>query len=398
MTLLANTAAAPAAPMLSPAGHARLTQYCAAAVAQGAAPGIVVLVLNREGIIYEGAAGKRNVARDVPMSPDTIFRIASMTKPITSVAIMMLAEQGKLALDDPLAKYLPEFDQRPVITRFNPADARYATRPAQGQITLRHLLTHTAGLGYAFTDPTLARLVAVTQKPEWQQPLLHDPGAKWTYGAATRVLGMVVEKISGQPLDRFLRTRIFEPLNMGDTAHGVPARQVARVATSHNRQGAKLIETPNEPKQDGPVRGDGGLYSTARDYGQFLRMLLNGGTLGGAKLISPQSVRQMGENHIGAIFVETQPAVNPQRAKPFPIGAGKDKFGLGFQIQSHDPKLARYRSPGSLSWAGINNTHFWLDPKRGIAAIVLMQVLPFYDDQAIAVLRGIEEIIYGHLQ
>lgn len=396
--MLTHASAALAAPALSDAGKAELTKFANEAIARGAVPGVVTLVVNREGVLYEGIAGKQDVARNVDMSIDTIFRIASMTKPVTSVAIMMLAEEGKLKLDDPVAKYLPAFENRPVIAKFNKANASYTTRPAKGPITLRHLLAHTAGFGYAFSDPTLAQIVAATKKSEPELPLLHDPGAKWTYGASTRVLGWVVEKVSGQPLEAFLRTRIFEPLKMNDTGHVVPAKNVARVVTIHSRVNGKLKEQPNETKQESPVRGDGGLYSTARDYSQFLRMLLNGGTLGGVKILSPQSVRAMGENHIGAIFVETQPAANPERTKPFPLGASKDKFGLGFQIQSHDPATAKYRSPGSLSWAGINNTHFWLDPKREIAAIALMQVLPFYDDEAIGILRGIEEIVYRHLR
>lgn len=146
------------------------------------------------------------------------------------------------------------------------------------------------------------------------------------------------------------------------------------------------------------MRGDGGLYSTAQDYGRFLRMLLNGGTLDGAKILSPQSVQRMGQNHIGEISIQTQPDANPARTRPFPVGAGRDKFGLGFQITAADPKYAKYRSPGSLSWGGINNTHFWIDPQRQIAAVVMMQVLPFYDEAGMRVLRGIEEIVYQHLK
>lgn len=386
-----------AAAVLPEAGKAELSQTMVAAVGRGAVPGVVTLVLNRDGIIYEGVAGKQDVARNVDMSMDTLFRIASMTKPVTSVAIMMLADEGRLGLDDSVEKFLPEFAGRPVIAKFNTADASYATRPASNAVTLRHLLSHTSGLGYAFSDPTVFQLVNASEKTEPDLPLLHDPGARWTYSAATRVLGWVVEKVSGQPLDVFLRTRIFEPLKMMDTGHVVPAAQVPRVVTVHRRAEGKLTESPNEAQQESPVRGDGGLYSTARDYGKFLQMLLNGGTLDGKEILSPHAVRQMGENQIGAMFVQTQPVAIPERSRPFPIGAGRDKFGLGFQIQSDNSCDTQYRSPGSLSWAGINNTHFWLDPKRQIAAIVLMQVLPFYDDDAISVLRDIEAVVYRHL-
>jgi methyl acetate hydrolase len=145
------------------------------------------------------------------------------------------------------------------------------------------------------------------------------------------------------------------------------------------------------------VRGDGGLYSTAHDYGRFVRTLLNGGTLDGTRILSPQSVQTMGQNHIDAIFVETQPDAMPNRTRPLPIGAGNNKFGQGFQITAADPKCAAFRSPGSLNWGGINNTHFWIDPARGVGGIVLMQVQPFYDDACMGVLRGIEEIVYRSL-
>jgi len=387
-----------AEPAMADAGKAAISGFVAKAVERGDVPGVVTLIVNREGVLYEGAAGKQDVARNVAMPANAIFRIASMTKPVTSVALMMLVEQGKVGLDDPVSKYLPAFDKRPVIAKFNAADATYETRPAKSAITIRHLLSNTSGLGYAFTDPTIKRIVDVTKKAEPELPVLSDPGTKWTYSPATRVLGWVVEKVSGEPLDVYLRTKIFAPLKMTDTGHSVPADKVARVVTVHARQGGKLTEAPNEPKQASPVRGDGGLYSTAQDYGRFVRMLLNGGTLDGAKILNPQTVQTMGQNHIGAIFIETQPDANPTRTRPFPIGAGKDKFGLGFQITAADPKYAAYRSPGSLSWGGINNTHFWIDPERHIGGIVMMQVLPFYDDASMGVLRGIEELVYRHLK
>ena len=391
-------AATPAQPMISDAGKTALSQFTSAATGRGDVPGVVTLIVNRDGVLYQGAAGKQDVARDAAMPADAIFRIASMTKPVTSVAIMMLVDAGKVNLDDPVSKYLPDFDKRPVITKFNAADGSYETRPAKRQITIRHLLTNTAGLGYAFTDPTMAKIVAVTMKNEPDLPLLQDPGTKWTYSPATRVLGWVVEKVSGEPLNDYLRSKIFEPLKMADTGHAVPEGKVSRVVTVHSRKDGKLSEAPNELIQESPVRGDGGLYSTAQDYGRFLRMLLNGGTLDGAKILSAKSVQQMGQNHIGEISIQTQPDANPARTRPFPVGAGRDKFGLGFQITAADPKYAKYRSPGSLSWGGINNTHFWIDPKRQIAAVVMMQVLPFYDDASMGVLRGIEAIVYQHLK
>ena len=290
-----------ARPVMADAGKAAISAFAQQAVARGDVPGVVTLIADRDGVLYAGAAGKQDVARNVAMAPDSIFRIASMTKPVTSVALMMLVEQGKVGLDDPVSKYLPGFDGRPVIVNFSAARASYQTRPATRAITIRHLLTNTSGLGYAFSHPTLERIVAVTKKAEPELPLLHDPGSKWTYSPATRVLGWVVEKVSGEPLDAYLHRRIFAPLKMTDTGHSVPADKVARVVTVHLRQRARLAEVPNEPNQASPVRGDGGLYSTAHDYGRFVRMLLNGGSLDGAKILSQQTVELMGQNHIGPI-------------------------------------------------------------------------------------------------
>ena len=390
-------AAAPARPLISAAGKTALSQYLSTAVDRGDVPCIVTLVVDRESVLYEGAAGKLDVARHLDMSADALFRIASMTKPITSVAIMMLVEGGKLGLDEPVSRYLSEFENRQVISTFSATDGTYQSRPAKRPITIRHLMAHTSGIGYAFSDPTVARLLRGTQKSETELPLLHDPGDKWTYSASTRVLGQVVEKISGQPLDVFFRARIFEPLKMADTSYVVSSETLSRVVTVHRRIDGKLVEQPNTPTQQAPVRGDGGLYSTANDYGTFLQMLLNGGSLHTAKLLTEKSVRMMGENQIGTVVIEEQPAADPERTRPFPLGAGRDKFGLGFQIAARDERYTKLRSPGSLSWAGINNTHFWIDPTRHIAVVVLMQVLPFYDDACIRTLRGFEELVYRHL-
>jgi CubicO group peptidase (beta-lactamase class C family) len=267
---------------------------------------------------------------------------------------------------------------------------------------VRHLLTHTSGIGYAFSSPTLARLLQGTSKSEWEVPLLHEPGEKWTYGASTRLLGYIVEKISGTTLETFFQESLFKPLGMVDTSFAVPAAKQSRVAAVHARVGESIQVQSDSPPPPVtvpvPARGDGGLYSTAKDYGMFVRMLLNGGKLGDARILSEKSVKLMGENHIGSIFVEQQPVGIPARTKPFPLGAGRDKFGLGFQIAASGPEAEVYRRAGSLSWAGIMNTEFWIDPQRQIGGILLMQVLPFYDDGAIRALREFEAAVYRTVQ
>ena len=384
-------------PSISTAGTAALSSYLVAAVERGDVPGVQALIVGREDILYEGVAGKRDVARGVEMRPDTLFRIASMTKPITSVAVMMLIEAGKLDLDDPVAKYLPAFKDRQVLSAFDTTSGAYETRPAKRPITIRHLLSHTSGLGYSWSSEIVSRLTKNVREREPDVPLLDDPGERWTYSVSTRVLGQVIETVSAQPLEVFLRDRILAPLGMADTSFAVPAEKVARVTTVHSRVDGRLIEEPNAPIQEAPVRGDGGLYSTAHDYGNFLQMLLNEGRWHGATLLDARSVRTMGENHIGTVVIQEQPAADPKRTRPFPLGAGHDKFGLGFQIAVGDEPGARHRSPGSLSWAGINNTHFWIDPDRQIAVVLLMQVLPFYDDACIRTLSGFEELVYQYL-
>jgi methyl acetate hydrolase len=380
---------------------AELSRQLSEAVGRGDTPGVVALVVGREGVLYEGAAGKLDVARNVAMPVNAIFSIVSMTKPVTSVAIMMLFEEGKLKLDDPVSKYLTGFNNLRVITKFNQKDATYETRPAKRPMTIRHLLTHTSGIGYRFSNPIENRLTEATKKGEWELPLLSDPGDKWTYGASTRVLGMIVEKITGMPLEAYYQQRIFKPLGMVDTSYAVPAAKQSRVPTQHSRVNGLLQEQPPAAipsTPTAPFRGDVGLYSTVQDYGKFVRMLLNGGRLGSAKILSENSVKMMGENNIGSIFVELQPDADKLRTRSFPLGAGRDKFGLGFQIASSDPQYAGFRSPGSMSWAGIYNTEFWIDPVKHIGGVQMMQVLPFYDDGAIRTLRDFEGLVYQNLR
>jgi CubicO group peptidase (beta-lactamase class C family) len=379
-------------PQLTDAGKAALTAQMNDAVKKGDAPAIVEIVVNRDGVLYQGASG---------LPANTIFNIASMTKPVTSVAIMMLAEQGKLTIDDPVSKYLDGYDKLQVISKFNAADATYETRPAKTVMTIKHLLSHTSGIGYSFTNPIEYALVNKTRKGEWELPLLDDPGTKFNYSASTRVLGLIVEKVTGSPLEPWYQEHIFTPLGMVDTSWAVAAGKQSRLAPQFTRASGKMEPLPKATVPStptAPFRGDGGLYSTVEDYSKFVRMLLNGGTLGSARILSPASVKLMGQNAMGSVFVQLQPDADTQRTKPFPLGAGKDKFGLGFQIAADDPATKGFRSPGSMSWAGIFNTEFWVDPVKQIGGVHMMQLLPFYDDGAIRALRGFEQTVYRDLK
>lgn len=384
-----------AAPAISDGGRAALSDFLRSSVSRGQTPAVVALVASPDRVLFEDAAGLRNVGGHVTATPDTIFRIASMTKPVTSLAIMMLVDEGKVSPGDPVTKHLPDYKQPPVLTRMRD-DGTFESHPASRPILIRDLLTNTSGIGYPFSNAALAKLSAAG-KADADLPLVHEPGATWTYGSSTAVLGRVVERVSGQTLDAFFQNRIFGPLGMRDTFYVVPVDKRDRVVTQHSRgaDGA-LAEQPNPAEIRSGIRGDGGLASTARDYAAFMQVFLNGGRGGATRLVSERSLRLMTTNQIGSLVVPEQPSADPARARPFPIGAGKDKFGFGFQIETA-PVEKGLRSAGSLSWGGIYNTHFWIDPERQIAAVVLMQVLPYYDSASLQLLRGFERLVYQHV-
>jgi CubicO group peptidase (beta-lactamase class C family) len=386
-----------AAPSLSPQGATDLSAVLKAAVDRGDVPGVAVAVVNKDALLYNEGFGRSRTLSNTPMAKDTIFNMASMTKAITSAAIMMLIDEGKLRLEDEVATYLPQWKDRPVVSKFNADDGIFETRPAKRAMTIRHLLTHTSGIGYGFSSPTLAKIMEKTKKTELDSPLLFDPGESWAYGASTRVLGLIVEKISGQTIDKFLESRILLPLGMHDTFYLVPAAKNSRVVAV-NRRGndGKFIEAPVPATIPATVQGDGGLYGTPGDYGLFLRMLLNRGTLNGKRILTEKSVRTMFEAHTGNVVVKEQESTNQGLSRNFPLGAGKDKWGLGFQLAAE--KQPNRRSPGSGTWAGIFNTHFFIDPSREIGVVVMMQTLPFYDEASMKVYAGVEEAVYKNLK
>jgi CubicO group peptidase (beta-lactamase class C family) len=385
-------------PALDAAGVAAMGGTLQAAVDKGEIPGVVAAVTNKDQVLYVKAFGKQNAAQGVSMSTDTLFRIASMTKPVTSLGIMMLYEQGKLQLDDPVSTHLPAYKDRPVIETFNEHDATYTTRPAKSEMTIRHLLTHTSGLGYPFTSPEVFAIQQKTKQDPREMPLLSDPGTRWVYSASTSVLGEIVEKLSGQGIEAFDQERIFRPLGMVDTSYYVPAEKTARLVTVHRREETGLVEAPNPATYTATVRGDGGLVSTASDYAAFLQLFLNEGSWRGQTLLKPDSIRLMTTNQIGSVVVDEMPAVIPRTSAVFPFGAGKDKFGLGFQITMTEGRPMHERGVGSYTWAGINNTHFWVDPENGIGVVFLTQVLPFYNAVSMDVMRRFEKAVYEHLK
>ena len=327
-----------------------------------------------------------------------MFRIASMTKPITSLALMQLVEQGRLGLDDPAEKYLPELANLKVFESFDAATGAYKLRPASRPATVRHFLTHTSGLAYPFTSAIWRDFKPrAGEKFPFGGPLLFDPGERWHYSTSTDVVGRLVEVISGQKLEDYFRQHIFAPLKMDDTSYNVPEAKAARLVAAQQRAGAKMdgaIELQNpQPGLTIPAPiGGGGLASTASDYGRFVRMFLNGGELDGARVLKAETVALMGQNAMGAVWVPALKTALPRSADFTFIADGRDKWGLGFLITAD--QVPGKRSPGSLSWGGINNTYFWIDPSRGISGVILMQYLPFADAKALAVYDAFERGAY----
>jgi methyl acetate hydrolase len=357
--------------------------------------GVVAMAANRKGVIYQGQFGVADMETARPLKVDALFRIASMTKAIASTAAMQLIEQGRFALEDPVEKYLPDFAKLSVVESFDHASGAYRLRPASRSVTIRHLFTHTSGLGYGFTDPIVRDFKPRRGEEYPVGPLVFEPGERWLYGTSTDWLGRLVEKISGRSLEEYFRERVFAPLGMPDTFYIVPKDKEARLVTVNRRRAdGTIVKEAVQPPTAGFVPiGGGGLSSTASDYIRFTRMLLNGGELDGARILSANSVALMGQNHIGALGVPALKTAMPERSDDFSFVAdGRDKWGLGFLIAAEG--VPGKRSAGSLSWGGINNTYFWLDPSRGVTGVILMQFLPFADRKALALYDSFERGVY----
>jgi methyl acetate hydrolase len=379
-------------------GSAAIDTALRDAVARKDVPGVVALVTNRERVLYQGAFGVADVSTGRALDADAIFRIASMTKAVTSLALMQLIEQGRLGLDDPAEKYLPELANLKVFESFDAATGDYRLRPAARPMTVRHALTHTTGLAYPFTSATWRDFKPrAGETYPFGGPLLFDPGERWHYSTSTDVVGRLVEVISGQKLEDYFRQHIFAPLKMTDTSYNVPQEKAARLVPAQQRAGERMdgpiVLQATQPGLTIPAPiGGGGLASTANDYGRFVRMFLNGGELDGARVLKAETVALMGQNHIGVVSVPALKTHLPRSADFTFVADGRDKFGLGFLITAD--QVPGKRSPGSLSWGGINNTYFWIDQNRGLAGVILMQYLPFADAKALAVYDAFERGAY----
>jgi CubicO group peptidase (beta-lactamase class C family) len=365
-------------------------------------PGVVAMAATGSEVIYHGAFGKRDLSRDQPMTEDSVFWIASMTKAITAAAAMQLVEQGRLSLEAPIGAVLPDLAAPLVLEGFD-ADGAPLLRSARNQITLRHLLTHTAGFCYNMWNGDMVRYLDKTGLPPvtscktaaLKVPLASDPGTRWEYGINIDFVGQAVEAVSGVRLDAYLRDQLFAPLGMTDTGFRIGEAQRARLVAMHARaEDGSLAPIPFELEQDPEFHmGGGGLYGTAGDYMKFVQMILNKGRAGGRQVLKPETVAQMAQNHIGDLTMTRMTsavAFATNDVDPYP---GMDKkWGLSFMINSAE--TAEGRSAGSLAWAGLANTYYWIDPARDIAGVILMQVLPFADAKCLEAFAGFERGVY----
>jgi methyl acetate hydrolase len=375
-----------------------------AAVGPDRIPGISAAVATRDGVIFEGAVGQKSAGSPAPMTFDSVFRIASMTKAITGAAAMQLVEQGRLALDQPAKQVLPLLGQVRVLSGFDASGP--VMRPPRTDITLRHLLTHTAGFAYDIWNENIARYTKENDIPAMRTaklaalnvPLVRDPGERWEYGVNIEMAGRMVEAASGLDLETYLQKNILMPLGMRDTSYIARDAWERRLTGVHARKADGTLELAGSPAIDEATReffpGGGGLYSTAPDYLRFLRALMNGGELDGAHILKSETVALMGENHMGPLNVEPLPTSVPQLSNPVDLMPGiVKKWGLTFLINTDAAPSGR--SAGSLAWAGLYNTYYWLDPSAKVAGVFMTQVLPFADATVLQALDTFERAVYG---
>ena len=368
-------------------------------------PGVVALAASDDDILYEGVFGLRRLPDGPAMTRDTVFRIASMVKLITSVAALQLVERGKLSLDAPVPDIDPAIGAPQVLAGFD-AKGVPELRPPKRPIALRHLLTHTAGFAYRLWDAEAVRYAnAIERLPTAQRreaprtPLMFDPGERWQYGTSIDWVGRIVEAVSGQALDAYFRRHILGPLAMNDTAFVLSPGQRAREASVHRHgAGGSLAAEPMEKSSTRrSFSGGGGIYSTAPDFLTLLRALLRGGTLGGVRILRPDTVALMGQNQIGPVDVGVLKTTNPTFSNDVDFWPGiSRKWGFGHMINMQP--VAGGRSAGSLTWGGLFNTYYWIDPARRVAAVFMTQVLPFADTRALRLYGQFERGIYAMMK
>lgn len=373
------------------------------AVDAGAVPHVAAIAADRDGVIYEGAAGPRDATASDPLTVDTHFRIMSMTKMVCTTAALQQMEQGRLDFDAPVADYLPEFAELKVLDGWD-GDTPQLREPAS-QATVRHLVTHTSGLGYWFWSEDLVRYEAATGTPNvlpgsdacFKAPLLADPGERYIYGINTDWLGRVVEAVAGQTLDVVLKESVFGPLGMGETTFSMNDEQRSDCTPVHVPGEDGAWASAGEVLNQSPDwwAGGHGLYSTPTDYIRFERALLRGGELDGERILQEDTVRAAFTNQIGDLdFPAEIPTADPNASGPFNAGPGY-KWGYGLLLNTED--IPGMRRAGSGAWAGLCNTHFWIDPTTGICASIYSNFLPFVTPPALQLYVDYEKALYAAL-
>ena len=365
-------------------------------------PGIVAVAATDKGTVYEGAFGTREMGAKAPMTLDTVVWIASMTKAITATAAMQLVEKGKLNLERPAQDVVPEVGKARVLEGFD-ASGQPRLRAPKRPITLKHLLTHTAGYSYEIWRPEIAQYQQVTDTPgittctnaALTTPLLADPGARWDYGINIDWAGKMVEAAAGQRLDRYFQDNILGPLGMKDTSFKLSPSQRARLSAVHQRDDKGALAPVEFALPEDPefLMGGGGLYGTAADYLAFAQMIMQGGTHKGAQVLRRETVDQMAQNHIGPLEIGAMTTAIPPLSNDVELFPGMSKkWGLSFLINTQTAPTGR--SAGSLAWAGLANTYFWIDRTKRVCGVFLSQLLPFYDHTAIDLFGTFETEVY----
>ena len=364
-------------------------------------PAVVAMVATADKTPYTGAFGRRDSASGIAVKADSIFAIASMTKAITSTAALQLVEQGKVKLHEPVSKYLPELARLDVLTGFDGA-GKPILRPATKPVTLHHLLTHTSGFAYDTWDGSMLKYNLLHGGPSAGTvapltPLIFEPGTRWQYGTSADWTGRLVEAVSGLTLEQYFQRNILQPLGMKDTTFIFPAEKFDRlVRTSRRQPDGSLKEDPRTmPVPPKAFNGGGGLFSTAPDYVLFMQMILRQGRgLNNARILQPKTVAMMTTNQIGDISAGKLKTFRPAISSDVDFHPGfTDGFTYGFLINK--TAYQGGRSAGSLAWAGIENTFYWIDPHRSLCAVVMMQFFPFVDKQAVGLLGDFEKAVYA---
>ncbi len=355
-------------------------------------PAVAAMVATPDETTYAGAFGKLDSTSGIDLKFDSIFDIASMTKAVTTAAVLQLVEQGKVKLSEPVSAYLPRLSKPEVLTGFDDT-GQPVLRPARKAITLHHLLTHTSGLAYSIWDEGMSKFSSFRKS---RPTLMFEPGARWQYGPSLDWAGRLVEAVSGLTLEQYFQRNIFEPLGMKDTSFIFPAAKFGRLVGSSCRQPDGSLKEdartlPDPPKE---YNGGGGLFSTAPDYVLFMQMILRQGRgADGGQILQPKSVAAMTANQIGSLSAGKLKTFRPGTSGDVDFHPGfTDGFTYGFLI-NHEA-FPDGRSAGSLTWAGIGNTFFWIDPKCSRCAVLMMQFMPFMDPQAIGLLGEFEKAVY----